>query len=117
VSQERKPDKRTWRGIVIGRRVSGSIKASLIRRALRHTKAPLFGVLTICPKCCIELKLHKQFDQMERIHKFEGNHNTLGKMTFRLSYKEMEELFSSKVIVLMERQRRARDSAWANRTP
>jgi hypothetical protein len=93
VSQGRKHYKRAWRGIVIGRRTSRSIKALLIRRALRHTNALSFGLLTICPKRCTELKLHEQSDQMDRILEFEGDYNGRGKMIFRVSYKEMEELF------------------------
>lgn len=92
---------RSWGGIIIGRRAPGSIKALLIRNKLKHANVPLIGLLTVCPRCCTELKLYDQFDQKDQILKFQGGYNSPGKMIFRVSHKEMEELFFSKVMVLM----------------
>jgi hypothetical protein len=92
---------RAWGGIIIGRRAIGSIKALLLRNKLSFTKATLIGLLTICPRCYTELKLDAEFDQKDQILKFQGGYNTPGKIIFRVSHREMEELFFSKVIVLM----------------
>jgi len=87
---------RHWQGIIIGRRAPGCIAALLVRIKLKHTNAPFIGLLTLCPKCCTELK---QDDQMDRIFKFQGD--CPGKIIFRVSHMEMEELFLSKVILLI----------------
>ena len=97
-------NRRHWHGRVIGKGASGSIKALLVRIKTKQIRfvgdPPLIGLLTICPECCTELGLHRQSDQMNRIHSFEGEHDTPGNMILGVSYEQMEELFSSRVIVL-----------------
>ena len=97
-SQGKGPWERPWHGIIQGRRTYGCIKALLVRIKLKHANAPLVGLLTICSECCTELKLHDQSDQMDQILKFHGS--IPGKIIFPVLYKEMEELFFSRVIVL-----------------
>jgi hypothetical protein len=92
---------RPWRGIILGRRAHGYIKAYFVRIKLKLSRAPLIELLTICQDCCTELKLYDQLAQMDRILNFQGVPNTPGKKVFRVSHKEMEEIFFSKVMVLV----------------
>jgi hypothetical protein len=91
---------RSWGGIILGRRAIGCIKALLFRNKLMHAKAPLIGLLTIC-KRCDEEKLRDPLDEKDQIRRSQGSYATPGKMIFRVSHKEMEELLFSKVVVFM----------------
>ena len=92
---------RPWRGLIVGARASGHIKALLVKIKLKYTTAPLVGLLTLCPDCCIELKLHSRLDQMNRIRNFQGVHGCAGKILLRASHEDIEELFFSQVMVLV----------------
>lgn len=88
---------RTWNGIILGRGAPGSIKAYLIRVRLKLSRAPLLELLTTCEKCT-KLKL----DNKARVEHFElhGVSTSHRKMVFRVSHDQMEEMLSSKVVVL-----------------
>jgi hypothetical protein len=91
---------RPWRGIILGRRAPGCIKAYFVGIKLKLSRAPLIELITMCQECT-ELKLYDQLAQMDRILNFQGVPNTPGKKVFRVSHKEMEEIFFSKVMVLV----------------
>jgi hypothetical protein len=76
---------RSWSEIIIRRWTSAYIKALLVRIKLKGTDTPLIEHLTICPKCCIQLKLDNEFDEEDRITKLRGYYETAGKMSQRLS--------------------------------
>jgi hypothetical protein len=60
---------------------------------------PPISLLTLCSKCCAELKLLDQSDQLRQILNRQGDHNTTG-MVLGVSYGEIEEVFLSKVFTL-----------------
>ena len=91
--------RRPWRRIILGTRTAGCIKAYFVKIRLKLSKAPFIKLLTICQDCCTELDLD-QSAHIDRIPNFKGVPNC-GKLVFRVSYKEMEEIFTSRVIVLV----------------
>jgi hypothetical protein len=97
---EKGPRERRWRGRIVGKGAFGSIKALLLRIKHKHTEISSIGLLTLCHDCCTKLKLHDQFSQMGQILNFRALHNVSGKLVLGTSYKEVEELFSSQIIVL-----------------
>jgi hypothetical protein len=54
---------------------------------------------TVCIDCCIKLGLDCNDDQMDLIFGYRYNKRRIKEMVLRLSYKEVEELVSSKVIM------------------
>jgi hypothetical protein len=82
-------------GIILGRRAAGYIKALFIRLKLKLSRAPLIKLLTIYQEYCIELKL-------DQILEFKDIPNLAGKIVFRVLYKELKEIYFSKVIILVK---------------
>jgi hypothetical protein len=75
---------RSWSEIVVGRRAYACIKALIMRIKLKCTDTPLIEHLTLCPKCCIQLKLDNEFDE-EDLTKLQGYYETSRKMSQWLS--------------------------------
>jgi hypothetical protein len=94
---------RDWQGLIIGKGLHGSLNAFCAR--IKHranvfkNSAPLMTLWTACFECCTELGLDCEADQMDFIFSYgyikRGNHE----MVLRLSYKKVEEMVSSKVIM------------------
>jgi hypothetical protein len=76
---------KSWSGIVIRRRGYAYIRALIIRIKLKYTNTPLIEHFTLCPKCCIQLKLDNEFDEEEQITKRQGYYKTAKKMSQQLS--------------------------------
>jgi hypothetical protein len=57
-------------------------------------------LLTVCAKCCAKLRLYHEVDQVGQIFDVRDKNRTLGETVLRVSYKEIEEIISSKVIVM-----------------
>jgi hypothetical protein len=76
---------RSWSEFVIGRRAYTCIKASIMKIKLKCTDTPLIERFTLCPKCCIQLKLDNEFDEEDHITKLEGYCETVRRMSQRLS--------------------------------
>jgi hypothetical protein len=56
--------------------------------------------LTVCTDCCTELELYYEADQMDRIFSFKDSNETFSDMVLRISYKAVEEIVSSQVIMM-----------------
>jgi hypothetical protein len=97
-------DERDWQGRVIGRGLHGSLSALLTRVKHKYRlfmdHGPLIRLLTLCIECCTELGLYHEVDQIDQIFGFKDNNEIPGGMVLRISYKEVEEIVSSKVIVM-----------------
>ena len=93
-------EERHWEGEIIGKGVCGSLKALLVRIRHECTQAPLIGVVTIYPECCAELELYNYFDQIEEMSNFQSDYNIPGNVILGVPYKDIEELYFSKMIVL-----------------
>jgi len=100
-SKDNQEEYRFWSGLIPGKRTLGYLKAYLIRIKLKVSKAPLIKLLTLCKECCLELGLNTHLAQMDRILKFKDTPNTHRKLVFRISHREIEEMFSSRVIILV----------------
>lgn len=96
-------EKRDWQGWIIGKGITGSLNAFLKRikykNKLLKRNTPLMRLLTICDNCCIELDWDGKPDQdhilsVGRLHKISAS------LVLRLSYKEIEEVISSKSIIM-----------------
>jgi hypothetical protein len=96
-------EKRDWQGWIIGKGITGSLNAFLKRikykNKLLKRNTPLMRLLTICDNCCIELDWDGKPDQdhilsVGRLHKISAS------LVLRLSYKEIEEVISSKSIII-----------------
>jgi hypothetical protein len=96
-------EKRDWQGRIIGKGITGSLNALLKRikykNKLLKRNTPLMRLLTICDNCCIELDWDGKPDQdhilsVGRLHKISAS------LVLRLSYKEIEEVISSKSIIM-----------------
>jgi hypothetical protein len=96
-------EKRDWQGWIIGKGITGSLNAFLKRikhkNKLLKRNTPLMRLLTICENCCIELDWDGKPDQdhilsIGRLHKISES------LVLRLSYKEIEEVISSKSIII-----------------
>jgi hypothetical protein len=95
---------RDWQGRITGKGLHGSLNALCSRvkhkYMLSRSATPLLRLLTVCVECCTELELHYEVDQMDRIFGFRDRNGTLREMTLRVSYKEIEEIVSSQVIMM-----------------
>jgi len=92
-------DEREWQGVIIGKGIHGSINALLAlvkhkNKALK-TSTPLMGLLTICTECCGELDFWYKANHVDRII-----NRTPGSLILSLSAKEVEEVASSKGIII-----------------
>jgi hypothetical protein len=97
-------DERDWQGRVIGRGLHGSLSALLTRVKHKYRlfmdHEPLIRLLTVCTECCTKLDLYHEVDQIDQIFSFRDNNERSGGMVLRISYKEIEEIVCSKVIVM-----------------
>jgi hypothetical protein len=95
-------EKRDWQGWIIGKGITGSLNAFLIRikhkNKLLKRKKPLMRLLTICDNCCIELDWDGKPDQ-DHI----GSTNEISaSLVLSLSHKEVETVVLSKTIIIEE---------------
>lgn len=92
---------RDWQGRIVGKGIHGSLNALLTKikhkNKLSKKDTPLMGLLTICIECCEGLGLHE--DDLGQIPSSKDS-KPLGSMVLSLSYKEVEEVVSSKVIIM-----------------
>jgi hypothetical protein len=91
--------KRDWQGRIVGKGLHGSLNALCTRIKRKYKDEPLMRLLTVCINCCSELELD-EVDQIDRIFGFKDNNSTPGEMVLRTSYKEIEMIVSSKVIIM-----------------
>jgi hypothetical protein len=61
---------------------------------------PLIRLLTVCIECYTKLDLYYKVDQIDQVFGFRGSIERSGGMVLRIIYKEIEEIVSSKVIVI-----------------
>jgi hypothetical protein len=91
-------DEREWQGRVIGKGLHGSLSALLTRVEHKYRlfidHKPLVRLLTVCIECCAKLELYHEVDQ------FRDNNEISRGMVLRISYKEIEQIISSRVIVM-----------------
>ncbi len=94
---------REWQGRIIGKGLHGCLNALCARIKHRATvfrgSAPLMRLWTACFKCCTELGLDYEADQIDMIFNYRYIKRVNQEMVIRLSYKEVEEMVSSKVIM------------------
>jgi hypothetical protein len=57
-------------------------------------------LLTVYAECCIKLEVYYKVDQVDQILSFRDKHRALREIVLRVLYKEIEEIVSSKVIVM-----------------
>jgi hypothetical protein len=97
-------DEREWQGRVIGKGLHGSLSAFLTRVEHKYRlfmdHKPLIRLLTVCIKCCAKLELYHEVDQIDQIFSFRDNDEISRGMVIRISYKEIEQIISSRVIVM-----------------
>lgn len=97
-------DERDWQGRVIGRGLYGSLNA--LRTRVKHKckpfmdPGPLITLLTVCTKCSESVGRYQEVVQIKQIFGFKGNKKISSGMVLRISYQEIEEIVSSKVIVM-----------------
>ncbi|KAH8653972.1 hypothetical protein BGZ60DRAFT_419076 [Tricladium varicosporioides] len=95
---------RNWQGSIIGKGLHGSLNAFCARvknkYMLFRSHTPLMRLLTVCIECCIQLELYYEADQIDRIFGFRDKNEPLREMVLRISYKEIEEFVSSKLIMM-----------------
>jgi hypothetical protein len=60
----------------------------------------LIRLLTVCIECCTKLDLYHEVDQIDQVFGFRHSNERSGGMVLRITYKEIEEIVSSKVIVM-----------------
>ncbi len=92
-------EERGWQGVIIGKGIHGSINALLAlfkhkNKALK-TSTPLMSLLTVCVECCGELDFWYEVDHMDQII-----NRISGSLILGLSDKEVEEVASSKGIIM-----------------
>ena len=92
---------RGWQGRIRGKGLHGSLNAlcARLKYMLLRSQAPLMSLLTVCAECCAKLEVYYEVDQVDRIFAFQDKHEP-GEMVLRVPYKEIEEIVSSKVIVM-----------------
>jgi hypothetical protein len=95
---------RDWQGRVIGRGLHGSLSAFLTRAKHKYRlfmdHEPLIRLLTVCIECCTKLDLYHEVDQIDQVFGFRDSNERSGGIVLRITYKEIEEIVSSKVIVM-----------------
>ncbi|KAE9373847.1 hypothetical protein N431DRAFT_337194 [Stipitochalara longipes BDJ] len=92
---------RDWRGEVIGKGLHGSLTAlcARIRATVFKSSIPLIKLWTICSECYTELGLDYEA-QMDTLfnHKYIKSRDQ--EMVVRLLYNEVEDIVSSKIIMM-----------------
>ena len=58
------------------------------------------GLYTLCLKCCDELELYDKDDQIDQIRSFEGKTTLSASMIVGATYKEIEEILFSRLIII-----------------
>lgn len=95
--------KRNWQGWIIGKGITKSLNAFLTRikhkNKLLKWNAPLIRLLTICDNCCIELDWDGKPDQ-DHILSVGSINKISASLVLSLSHKEVEEVISSKSIII-----------------
>jgi hypothetical protein len=93
---------RGWQGRIIGKGLHGSLIAlcARIKYMLFMSQAPLMSLLTVCAKCCAKLEVYYEVNQVDQTFGFQDKHEKPGEIVLRVPYKEIEEIVSSKVIVM-----------------
>lgn len=97
-------DERDWQGRIVGKGVHGSLNA-LFTRIMHKNKQqmPLIGLLTVCMEC---YKEGFSFDymnskrQINQILSSKHKRKNFGRLILGVSYKEVEEIIFSKVIIM-----------------
>jgi hypothetical protein len=96
-------EKRDWQGCIIGKGITGTLSAFLTRirhkNRLRKRNMPLMRLLTLCGNCCIELDWDGKPDQ-DHILNVGSINKISASLVLSLSHKEVEEVFSSKSIIM-----------------
>lgn len=97
-------DKRDWQGRIMGSGLNGALSALLTRikhkYRLFRDDTPLMELWTVCIHCSAKLELYHEVDQISLIFHFKDSNKRAGGMVLRISYKEIEEIVSSKVIMM-----------------
>jgi hypothetical protein len=96
-------DERDWQGRIIGRGVHGLLNALLARIKHKDKDTPLIGLLTICIDCCEEgLKFdYRDYKaEIDQILCSKNKNKRFGSILLGLSYKEVEGVIFSKVIIM-----------------
>ncbi|PVH72544.1 hypothetical protein DL98DRAFT_520444, partial [Cadophora sp. DSE1049] len=97
-------DKRDWQGRILGSGFHGALRALLTR--IKHKcrlfkdDTPFMELWTVCIHCSATLELYHEVDQIGMIFDFKDSHKRAGGMVLRISYKEIEDIVSSKVIMM-----------------
>ena len=95
-------DKIEWQGYIVGNGIHGSIYAFFTRikhkNKLSKGGKRLMGLLTICDDCCTELDLDGKPDQTHILNF--GVSQISASLVLSLSYKEVEEVVSSRAIII-----------------
>ncbi|KAH8650260.1 hypothetical protein BGZ60DRAFT_421626 [Tricladium varicosporioides] len=96
-------DKRYWQGRIMGRGLHGALSALIARikhkYRLFRDGTPLVELWTVCIHCSTKLELYHEADQISLVFDFKDNKGG-GGIVLRISYKEIEEIVSSKVIMM-----------------
>jgi hypothetical protein len=93
---------RSWQGRIIGKGLHGSLNAlcARVKYMLFRSQVPLMSLLTVCAECCAKLEVYYEVDQVDQIFGFQDKHGMPGEMVLRVPYKEIEEIVSSRAIVM-----------------
>jgi hypothetical protein len=96
-------DKREWQGRIMGRGLHGALSALLARikhkYGLFRDDTPLMDLWTVCIHCSTKLELYHEVNQIGLIFDFKDSTRPKG-IVLRVSYKEIEEIVSSKFIIM-----------------
>jgi hypothetical protein len=96
-------DKIDWRGYIVGKGIHGSVYAFFTRIKHKHKllkgSKGLMGLLTICNDCCIELGFDGKPDEAH-VLKSRVFSQISATLVLSLSYKEVEEVVSSRAIIM-----------------
>ncbi|KAH7418680.1 hypothetical protein BKA64DRAFT_654980 [Cadophora sp. MPI-SDFR-AT-0126] len=97
-------DRRDWQGRIMGSGFYGALRALLIR--IKHKcrlfrdDTPLMELWTVCIHCFAKLELFHEVDQIGMIFDFKDSNKRAAGMVLRISYKEIEDIVSCKVIMM-----------------
>ena len=96
-------DERDWHGTIIGRGIHGSLNALLARIKHRDKDMALIGFLTICIECCgegLKFDYTDYKDEIDQVLRSRKKNRRFGSILLSVSYKEVEGVISSKVIIM-----------------
>jgi hypothetical protein len=86
-----------WKGVVRGKGLRGSLNAYFTRIKYAYTNSvPLITLYTACIECCEDMMLERE-DQIGLTYNYKRINQ---EMIIVLAYKEVEEMVSSKVIIM-----------------